>query len=470
MTHVHLIGIGGAGLSAIARVLLEKGETVSGSDRTLSALAQAVQEAGARVYLGHKAENIAGADVVVRSSAIGEENVEIQAALAQGIPVLKRAEFMPYLVGGQRCIAVAGTHGKTTTTAMIAWMLTATGQDPSFIVGSLVTNLKRNAGAGKGLMFVIEADEYDRMFHGLDPNIAVVTNIEHDHPDCYPTEADFRQAFLEFARRLRTEGVLLTCMDDQGARWLHAQMAQSGKQVLTYGLNRGLGYTGPDFVGRSLQTNQEGGFDFEFASRLASNQGQEKAVKVRLQVVGRHNVLNATAALAVGELLHLPREEAAEALAEFRGTARRFEIRGEAQGVLVIDDYAHHPTEIRATLAAARGRYPAREIWAVWQPHTYSRTRALFNGFIHAFADTDHVVVLDVYAARETPPTDGFSSREIARAIQHNDVHYLPDLLQSPAWLIERLQPGSLVLVLSAGDADQLSRGVLVGLGEQIMN
>ncbi|HLA98563.1 MAG TPA: UDP-N-acetylmuramate--L-alanine ligase [Anaerolineales bacterium] len=470
MTHVHLVGIGGAGLSAIARVLLERGETVTGSDRTLSALAQAVRDAGARVYIGHKAENIAGADYVVRSSAITDDNVEIQAALSKGIPVLKRAGFMPYLMRGQKCVAVAGTHGKTTTTAMIAWMLTATGQDPSFIVGSPVANLDRNARAGNGSIFVIEADEYDRMFHGLEADIAVVTNIEHDHPDCYPTEADFRQAFLEFARRLRDDGVLLTCMEDQGARSLHEWMAQNGKRALTYGLNHGMGNAGADFISRDLQTNQQGGFDFEFISRLTSNQGGKKAVRVSLQVVGRHNVLNATAALAVTDLLHLPLAEAAAALAEFRGTARRFEIRGEVQGVIVIDDYAHHPTEIRTTLAAARGRYPNREIWAVWQPHTYSRTRVLFAEFAQAFTQADHVVVLDVYAAREAPPTDGFSSREIARAIQHTDAHYHPGLLHSPAWLIERLQPGSLLLVLSAGDADQLSGGVLSGLRERLKN
>ncbi|UCH58573.1 MAG: hypothetical protein JSV61_10165, partial [Anaerolineales bacterium] len=220
MTHVHLVGIGGTGLSAIARVLLERGETVSGSDRTLTAMAQVVQEAGARINIGHRAENIVGADYVVRSSAIPDDNVEVQAALSRGIPVLKRAEFMPFLMRGQRCIAVAGTHGKTTTSGMIAWMLTKLGQNPSFIVGSTVTNLGRNAQAGDGELFVIEADEYDRMFLGLEPSIAVITNIEHDHPDYFPSEADIRQAFIEFAQQLQLSGILLSCMDDQGSRWL----------------------------------------------------------------------------------------------------------------------------------------------------------------------------------------------------------------------------------------------------------
>lgn len=466
MTHVHLVGIGGTGLSAIARVLLERGETVSGSDRTLTAMAQVVQEAGARINIGHRAENIVGADYVVRSSAIPDDNVEVQAALSRGIPVLKRAEFMPYLMRGQRCIAVAGTHGKTTTSGMIAWMLTKLGQNPSFIVGSTVTNLGRNAQAGDGELFVIEADEYDRMFLGLEPSIAVITNIEHDHPDYFPSEADIRQAFIEFAQQLQLSGILLSCMDDQGSRWLYTQMNKAAKYAYTYGTKHWLGYDGPDYYSRELQPNQQGGFDFEYINRSASRE----VVNVSLQIPGQHNVLNATAALAVADCLDLSIEEAAQALSEFRGTARRFEIRGEVQQVVVIDDYAHHPTEIQATLSAARARYPNREIWAVWQPHTYSRTRTLFVEFTRAFVDADHVVVLDVYAAREAPPSNGFSSLEIAQSIQHNDAHYLPGLLQSPRWLVERLRSGSVVLVLSAGDADQLSGRVLAGLQKQAVN
>jgi len=468
MSHVHLVGIGGAGLSAIARVLLERGVTVTGSDRTLSALAQAVREAGARVYIGHDAENIRGADTIVRSSAIPDENVEIQAAFLLGIPVLKRAEFMPYLLRDKRCVAIAGTHGKTTTTAMIAWLLVALGQDPSFIVGGNVANLGRNARAGKGTIFVIEADEYDRMFLGLEPSIAVVTNVEHDHPDCFPTEADFRQAFLEFSRKVQPGGVLLTCRDDQGARWLHAQMIAAGRGPLSYGLNHWLGHPGPDYYSRGLQINPAGGYDFEFLSRSASEQGSGQAYKVSLQVPGHHNVLNATAALAVAATLRLPLDQAARALGDFRGAARRFEVKGQTRQITVIDDYAHHPTEIRATLAAARARYPGQEIWAVWQPHTYSRTRALYAEFLQAFEDADHVVVLDVYAAREAPPANGLSSREIAREIQHRSAYYRPGLLQSPDWLIKQLKPGAVLLVLSAGDADQLSRSVLAGLKEQV--
>ncbi|HSF80129.1 MAG TPA: UDP-N-acetylmuramate--L-alanine ligase [Anaerolineales bacterium] len=470
MTHVHLVGIGGAGLSAIARVLLEKGETVSGSDRTLSAMAQALREAGARVFIGHNAGNITGADYLVRSSAIPDDNVEVQAALSIGIPVFKRAEFLPTLMRDLSVIAVAGTHGKTTTTGMIAWMLTELGLDPSFIVGSTVANLERNARAGKGAIFVIEADEYDRMFLGLEPTIAVVTNIEHDHPDCFPSEAEFRKAFLKFAQQLRPEGILLTCSDDQGARWLHTQMETSGTHNLTYGLNHWLGHSGPDYYCRGLQANQLGGFDFEFVSPRTFVQDDSASIKVELQVPGRHNVINATATLAVADLLHLPLDQAARALSKFRGTARRFEIRGEAKQVIVIDDYAHHPTEIRATLAAARARFPNLEIWALWQPHTYSRTRALYTDFTQAFVDADHVVVLDVYAAREALPSDGFTSREIAHAILHDDVQYRPELFQSPGWLLERLKPGSVLLVLSAGDADQLSSRVLADLRMQVKN
>jgi len=468
MTHVHLVGIGGTGLSAIARVLLEKGMLVSGSDRIMTALAQAVREAGAHVTIGHREENISGADYVVRSSAIPDDNIEIQAALARGIPVLRRSEFMPLLMNDLRCIAVAGTHGKTTTTAMIAWILISLGQDPSFIVGSTMANLNRNARSGKGPAFVIEADEYDRMFLGLEPSIAVVTNIEHDHPDYFPKEADIRQAFLEFAKQVRPDGLLLACMDDRGSRWLYTQMREAGKQTLTYGLKHWLGYTSPDYRSRELENNQQGGTDFEFVNRSKSIQASEEIIEVSLQVPGRHNVLNATAALAVADCLDLPMEQAAGALSAFSGTARRFEIKGEARQVVVIDDYAHHPTEIQATLAAARTRYPNSEIWAVWQPHTYSRTRTLFNEFTRAFDDADHVVVLDVYAAREAYPSNGFSSLEIAQAIQHHDAQYKPNLLQSPTWLIERLGSGSVLLVLSAGDADQISSRVLAGLQGQV--
>ncbi|HSO27049.1 MAG TPA: UDP-N-acetylmuramate--L-alanine ligase, partial [Anaerolineales bacterium] len=371
MRHVHLIGIGGTGLSAIAQVLLEKGYRVSGSDRSLSPLAAGVQAKGAQVALGHRAENVKGADLVIRSSAVSDDNPEVQAARAAGIPVLKRAQFLAELIGEKSCIAIAGTHGKTTTTAMIAWLLAAAGRDPSYIIGGTLRQLGGNAHAGAGPEFVIEADEYDYMFLGLHPQVAVVTNVEHDHPDCFPTPEDFFAAFHTFAGQVTAGGTLIACGDDAGVQRLLGELAQQDMEIRTYGLN-----TGDRFRAVSVEMTDDGRTCFRMAG------GPE----VRLQTPGLHNVRNALAALCVADWLGLPLEPAAQALGEFSGVGRRFEIRGEVGGIIVIDDYAHHPTEIRATLQAARQRFPQRELWVVWQPHTYSRLSLFWDEFLAAFA------------------------------------------------------------------------------------
>lgn len=458
MRHVHLIGIGGAGISAIARVLLEMGYTVSGSDRAESPFLRLLAEAGATVFLGHRAENVRGADFVVRSSAIPDDNPEVVAARALGLPVLKRAEFLGHLMEGKLGIAVAGTHGKTTTTAMIAWTLMRLGEDPTFIVGGTIQGLEVNAHAGQGRFFVIEADEYDRTFLGLKPTLAVVTNIEHDHPDCYPTPQDFYAAFVEFARLLPAGGALVACWDDAGARRLILERRNSGERVLAYSLEAGAGEARPDAWADALMLNSYGGFDFVAYIGEAS-------VPISLRVPGRHNVLNALAALTAFSWLDLDLSAAAQALGEFRGAGRRFEVRGEVNGITVIDDYAHHPTEIRATLAAARGRYPQRRLWAVWQPHTYSRTQALFDDFLNAFADADAVVVTEVYAARE--PKQDFSARQIVEAMSHPAAYFGGTLEQTRDLLLSHLRPGDVLLVLSAGDADWVSAQVLARYQER---
>jgi UDP-N-acetylmuramate--alanine ligase len=460
MAHVHLIGIGGSGLSAIASLLLERGEVVSGSDRQMTPAAQTIRAAGAQVMIGHRAENIAGANVVVRSSAIPESNPEVQAALAAGIPVFKRDGFLGNLLQGYRVIAVAGTHGKTTTTAMIAWVLTRLGIDPSYIIGSNAINLGGNAHAGKSDLFVIEADEYDRMFLGLSPTIAVVTNLEHDHPDCYPTPADFYQAFEAFTRRLVPGGILLACKDDPGAWRLLQEVASWQGNVRSYGLERLAGEQA-DYIASSLERDEQGGTTYTVRRRDARGAEERLPVKVSLKLPGHHNVLNALAVMGVAHLLELPLATAADALGEFRGTSRRFDVRGEVNGVVVIDDYAHHPSEIKATLAAARERYPGRRLWAVWQPHTYSRVRALFDDFVSAFADADVVLVTEIYAAREAPPEDGLSARRLVGAMSRQDVYFVPDLSQATGFLLDRLRSGDVLLVLSAGDADQVSTDVL---------
>jgi UDP-N-acetylmuramate--alanine ligase len=459
---VHFIGIGGTGLSAIARVLLESGYQVSGSDRTLSPLAASLQAEGVRVSTGHRAENIEGAQLVIRSSAVPDDNVEVLAAKEKGIPVMKRSEFLGTLLKDHYGIAVAGTHGKTTTTAMIAWMLTYMKQDPTFIVGGVLNNLHTNAHAGKGQAFVIEADEYDHMFLGLRPKLAVITNIEHDHPDCYPTAEDFFMAFDQFVSQIGSDGTLLICMNDKGAARLAQIAKERGQKVFSYAMkeaNNGAEKQEADYIADNVSLSPSGGVRFEAQCTLASDRFiLHRAIGLR--VPGKHNVQNALAALAVAHLMGLQVEQASQALAEFTGTGRRFEVRGVVNGVTIIDDYAHHPTEIRATLAAARMRFPTNKIWVVWQPHTFSRTRLLFTDFVRAFEQVDQVVVTDIYAAREQQPEDGFSSRQVAEAFTYPKARYMADFSQIVDTLVGELQPGDVLLVLSAGDADQISARV----------
>ncbi|MCC7118493.1 MAG: UDP-N-acetylmuramate--L-alanine ligase [Anaerolineales bacterium] len=460
-THVHFIGIGGTGLSAIARLLKESGYEVSGSDQTLSPYAENLQSLGIPVCVGHHPRNLTGADWVVRSSAIADDNVEVQAALQAKLPVYKRADFLGRLMESKIGIAIAGTHGKTTTTAMIAWMLSALKRDPSFIVGSALNNLKVNAHAGQGSAFVIEADEYDRMFLGLKPQIEIITNLEHDHPDCYPTFDDLYAAFEAFVNLLPADGVLIACADDANAVTLLTHARKKGLSVISYSLLSDLTINSPQWMqARASKVNARGGYDFS----AATNVGTESATlaEVSLQVPGEHNVRNALATLSVAASLGIPLQAAADALGEFTGTGRRFEIRGEARGVLVIDDYAHHPTEIKATLAAARARYPQKKIWAVWQPHTYSRTQMLALEFSRAFADADEVLVTEIYASRESK--QAYSSAEVVSSMPHSAARFTGSLEATTEDLLKNLGKNDALIVLSAGDAEQISANVLKGL------
>ena len=453
MKHVHLIGIGGTGMSSIARVLLEKGYTVTGSDRALSALALDLQQHGAQVFEGHAAENIQGADVVVRSSAIPDTNVEVVAARAAGIPVLKRSDFLGSLLSDHFCIAVAGSHGKTTTTAMLAYVLTQLGEDPSYIIGGVSKDLSSNAHAGQGKFFVIEADEYDRMFMGLKPNLVLLTNVEYDHPDCYPTPADYLAAFSAFLGNIQSQGRLIACADYPNTAVLLAAKPAS-LQTLTYALN-----AAADVQASNCFTNRRGGFDYALTI-----QGQSYG-RVSLQVPGEHNVRNSLAVLAAIFALGLDVAKASEFLAHFTGTGRRFDVLGEANGVIVVDDYAHHPSKIQATLSAARSRYPGHRLVAVWQPHTYSRTKALATEFIQSLSIADQVIVTEVYPARE--PIEAFSSASLVAQMPARKAYYCRTLPETIALAEKILLPGDVLLVLSAGDADQVSHQVYHDLQER---
>lgn len=455
MKHIHLIGIGGTGLSPIAQVLLEKGFMVSGSDREVSPLFNAITAAGAHTYIGHATEHIIGADLVIRSSAIPDNNPEVKAALAGGIPVLKRQAFLQELTAGKQTLAVAGTHGKTTTTAMLIWMLHRMGMDPSFISGGVVSQLASNAHAGTGDYFIIEADEYDYMFLGLSPEVAIITNIEHDHADCFPTPAEYLDAYLAFVQRVQTSGKLICCLDDPGVQDLLTALPKLEAQLWTYGTQQSAHYAAENitFVDGYPQ------FDLKFTDQSGS---QLHLGTVSLTVPGRHNVLNATAALSLIHQLGIPLAEAIEAIGAFTGAGRRFEVLGQVKGITVINDYGHHPTEMAATLEAARTRYPNQRLWAVWQPHTYARTQSLADRFVDALNLADQVMVLKIYAARDADPN--YSAEQIADAFPSEKAVYSPNFEHAAENLIENLAPDDILIIFSAGDAVQLSQMVLDGL------
>lgn len=443
---VHLVGIGGAGLSAIARILLARGCAVSGSDLNASAITRALAAEGARITIGHAAANIDGADIVLTTSAAPPEHIELAAAKARGIPVLRRREFLPLLLRGYKTVAVAGTHGKTTTTSMIVHILQCAGCDPSYIVGGVMGNTGRNAGQGAGAAFVIEADEYDNMFHGLCPQLAVVTNVELDHPDFFASAAAVQAAFETFISRLKPGGALIACADDPLANALALKRRESGGAVLTYGIE----YATADWQATDLDFT--GG-----ATRCAVQRNGEPLGALTLPLPGAHNVLNALAALAAAAESGVPFAVSAAALGSFQATARRFEIRGERGGVIVVDDYAHHPTEIRVNLKAARRRYPRHQIIALWQPHTFSRVKQFWRDFLQAFDAADSALLLPIYAAREAPIA-GISSNALARELAANcPALYCDSFEGAVEALRQTVTPPAVILIFSAGDANRIA-------------
>lgn len=445
--HIHLVGIGGSGLSAIARILLGQGYSVSGSDRMLNKLTDALAHNGAAIYQGHDPHHVEGADALIITSAIKDDHPEVAAAHASGIPVYKRQDIVAELMLGKTVVAVAGTKGKTTTTSMIVHLLRKCGQDPSYIVGGIMGNTGTNAGVGKGSAFVIEADEYDNMFLGLRPDVIVLTNIEYDHPDFFETPDAMVQAFRQFITLLSDKrGILVACADDPAALTLAEEFRASQQLfVFTYGLSE---YA--DLQAINVRSSEEGITFFEAATRIAGHTTQV----IQLGLPGKHNIQNALAAVLALET-RFPDICDAQGLATFKPTARRFELRGEVNGIAIIDDYAHNPMSIRAVLEAARQRYPARQLWAIWQPHTYSRTQALFDEFLKAFDLADHVLVTDIYAARESP-IPGVTSASVVAVMQHLDVRLTSTFADTLAVLSADVRSPAVVLIMSAGDAPQI--------------
>ena len=450
--HIHFVGIGGFGLSAIARLLLEQGFQISGSDMARNSRIDALVKDGATIYYGHDAAYVGEAELVVMSSAIPDTNIEILTALAENVPVYKRADILETIMKGHLNIAVAGTHGKTTTSAMIAHVLTEADQSPTYLVGGILMNTGTNAKLGNGDAFIIEADEYDNMFHGLRPDIEVITNVEYDHPDFFQSPREMVQSFSHFIGILPEDGLLVACVDDPIASIFARNRIIVHLPTVTYGINN----SNADWRAVNIKSNGR-------AITFDVIQNDETLGSVSLQVPGRHNVLNALATLIVAEEQGVPFDQASQALSNFKGTSRRFEIRGEVDDIIVIDDYAHHPTAIKATIHATRERFPEHKIWAIWQPHTYTRTKMLGTAYLHAFDSADVVLVTDIYASREKP-IPGVNSKILVDAMTHPRARYTPSFDDVLRFLHSAIQAPAVVLIMSAGDAPEIGEQFLSDL------
>jgi UDP-N-acetylmuramate--alanine ligase len=450
---IHFVGIGGIGMSGIAEVLLNLGYQVSGSDLKSSPITQRLAALGARIIEGHRGDNIAGAEVVVTSSAISPDNPEVVEAHSSHIPVIPRAEMLAELMRLKYGVAIAGMHGKTTTTSMVAAVLAAGGLDPTVVVGGRVDAMGSNARLGRSQYLVAEADESDRSFLKLSPILAVVTNIDREHMDCYRNMRDVKRTFLNFMDRVPFYGTVVACNDDPLLRRLFPQVQ---RRVMTYGTRRG-----SDFQIKAGQLELDSAEHLLLSRFQVSYRGKDLGEFV-LHVPGAHNALNATAAIAVGIGLDIELAHIRNALDNFRGVERRFQLRGNAGGVSVIDDYGHHPTEIRATLAAAR-QCGYRRIHVIFQPHRYTRTQALMNEFAFAFEEADTLFVLDIYAATEQP-IPGISGESLARYIKDvggQEAPYVPSFADAIEAISGAAEPGDLILTLGAGSVSQLGPMIL---------
>ena len=445
--HIHFVGIGGIGMSGIAEVLLNLGYRISGSDVRRSSITDRLEKLGAKIYEGHDVANIEGAHVLVTSTAVRVDNPEVMAAIQRQVPVIPRAEMLAELMRLKYGIAIAGSHGKTTTTSMVATMLDRAAFDPTVVVGGRVNTLGSNARLGHGDFMVVEADESDKSFLKLSPTIAVVTNIDLEHLDFYHDIDEIRSCFVQFVNKVPFYGSVIICLDDPNIQLIIPQIS---RRIVTYGLR-----AHADISAADIRVSSQ-----NFTSVFKVRRNNETLGEITLNVPGEHNVCNALAAVAIGLELEMNFDQIREGLQTYSGTERRFQIKGligadsagEVEGILVVDDYGHHPTEIRATLAAAKTS--GRRLVVLFQPHRYSRTEALFDEFARSFYDAEVVLLADIYAASEDP-IPGVSAELLAREIErygHRNVRYVGGVAEALPALIELTRPGDLVLTLGAGN------------------
>jgi len=436
-----MVGIGGIGMSGIAEILLQRNYTVTGSDNSLGETTERLEELGATVYKGHDEKNIEGADVVVYTSAVkASENIETKTALEHQIPVIKRAEMLAELMRMKYGIGIAGTHGKTTTTTMTGHVIQDGSFDPTIIVGGRVHSFdKTNAVVGSGDIIIVEADEFDRTFLRLSPSMAVITNIEAEHLDIYKDLDDVKNAFIQFANKVPFYGVVVVCLDDPAVRSI---LPEIERRTISYGFT-------PQAQVRAINIKKEG-----FYSSFTVLYEDKILGEIRLRAPGDHNVKNSLAAVAVGLELGMSFENIKSGLERFQGVYRRFQKKADSDNILVVDDYAHHPTEVQASISAARNGWKEKRIVAVFQPHLYSRTQKMYQEFGLSFFDAEVLVVTDVYPSREEPieGVNGKLIAETAKKYGHRDVHYVEDKNKLPATLKEICRPGDIIITMGAGD------------------
>ena len=448
--HVHFIGIGGISMSGLAEILLEEHFTVSGSDNKETALTEHLAQNGATVFYGQKASNsIAGIDVVVYTAAIHEDNEEFREAKRQNLPLLSRAELLGQLMTNyDTSVAVSGTHGKTTTTSMLSHIFLAGELDPTISVGGILKAIGGNIRVGNSELFITEACEYTNSFLHFFPKIGIILNVDADHLDFFKDIDDIRHSFRRFAQLLPEDGTLVINGDIEKLAYITEGLAC---RVITFGKEASL-----DYSASNITYDEKGNASFDVMKC------GKPAGHITLSVGGEHNVYNALSAIAVSDLLGIPSETVQAGLLSFHGTDRRFEYKGEVNGITIIDDYAHHPTEIEATLKTA-AHYPHKELWCIFQPHTYTRTKALFPEFAAALSHADHVILADIYAARETD-TLGISSSQLADAVREHgcDAIYLPDFQEIENYVTSHCKKGDLLITMGAGD--------VVNIGEDLLN